>query len=1001
MNAPQLITAMTQAAFVAIFVVSLVRAIRRPLRSNVDAALFFGAVAAAILNGLILSLIGIKPGWIITGLEGGVVMSLPYLLLRLLNDFAGVRTWLMRLAELGLVLCVLGLLFLPRQRGVTIALVAYFATLAGYTGIRFGQSALRTRGVTRRRMLAVAGGSLLLGLAILTIGLQTALPGVSAWLTAAGTTLPLLSGLAYFVGFSPPAFLRRVWQGPEMTSFLRTVAASSAMSDVSQVTRTLEERVAAVVGADSASIALLDQRTGRLHFLTPAEDGGKEWGLDERLSQEVLADSRCRLVVEGNNERPAGQLPSAAVLVGPLIAGDATLGLLGAFSKRVPMFAEDDLDLFEVVAEQAALAIRSVQRNQELRHQAELLDLAHDAIVVRDLESYALTYWNRGAEVLYGWAPEEAIGHVSNDILQTQYPEPLEGIMSSFLRHGRWEGELIQTRKDGNEVVVSSRWALQRDQSGSPSGILGINTDVSERKQAMEALRTANAELEEASRHKSQFLANMSHELRTPLNAILGFSEILMDEQPGTYDADSRRRFLQMVNEGGHNLLALVNDILDLSKVEAGQMTLRPERVAIADMIGLVLETVRPLAATKEIDIRSEVDHSLFVIADSAKVRQMLLNLISNAIKFTPEKGSVVVSGHLQGEQVELAVADSGVGIAAEDLERIFVEFHQVDSGPARSQQGTGLGLALTKRFAELHGGSVRVESEVGKGSRFVISLPLEPATEQIEAGFEVENETFPDDGRPLVLVVEDHPPTALLICTQLRLGGYRTEVAKDGQEAFEKARRLQPVAVTLDILLPGIDGWDVLRALKNDESTQSLPVIVVTVVENEPLGRALGAIDYFVKPVESRTLLAKLESLTLMTKVAQRKVRVLAIDDEPPALDLIEKTLQPLGFQVIRASGGGEGIEIALSQLPDLILTDLQMPEISGFDVVVALRAEPATRATPILVLTAKDLTAADKAVLNHSVEAVLRKGSDASVDLVSWVNQVSGRGGGSEETS
>jgi len=499
----------------------------------------------------------------------------------------------------------------------------------------------------------------------------------------------------------------------------------------------------------------------------------------------------------------------------------------------------------------------------------------------------------------------------------------------------------------------------------------------------VEQLRQANAELEEASRHKSKFLAGMSHELRTPLNAILGFSELLMDDGD-TLTSSVRQNFLANIHTSGKHLLGLINDILDLAKVEAGQTELYLESVAVEGVARGVLDLLTPLADRKQIGLHL-TEEPVSVVADHQKVKQMLINLVSNAIKFTPAGGRVDVSCRRRGQEVRIAVRDTGVGIAREDLPRVFEEFEQLEPPADQTAEGTGLGLALTKRFAELHGGWVEVRSQLGRGSTFTLHLPVEAAAPAARPRVPV----AAGDG-PLILVVEDNPHAADLLTTYLTRGGYSVEVANQGSSALELARRLRPDAITLDLLLPEVDGWDVLAALKHDPETADIPVVVVTVVDSPARGRALGAVDYLVKPVDPRTLLDCLEHRRLARRTNGEEVRVLVVDDDPLHHARLEGLLSSEGYAVIKAMGGREGIRKARELAPAVVILDLLMPDLSGLDVVAALKADPATAAIPILVMTAKELSREDKRVLNAQAAAVLEKPSVAGADLLGWLDEL-----------
>jgi signal transduction histidine kinase/CheY-like chemotaxis protein len=549
---------------------------------------------------------------------------------------------------------------------------------------------------------------------------------------------------------------------------------------------------------------------------------------------------------------------------------------------------------------------------------------------------------------------------------------------------------------DGHLVVLAGPFTptFGGDELSRVQQFLAAVAAAADRVRLLESLKQANTELRDANHHKTVFLANMSHELRTPLNAILGFSELLMDAADGQYPAATRKRFLEQIHSSGKHLLGLINDILDLSKIEAGQMELRLEMVSVLDVVGQVVSTVEPLAVKSGIHLEFEAARAGQVRADEGKLKQMILNLASNAIKFTGEGGTVTIKAARVGDRLEIVVSDTGIGIGEEDIQRIFKEFQQVDSGINRKQQGTGLGLALTRSFATLHGGDVRVVSELGKGSRFTIDIPVEARVPQ-----RVENIPTAAVGRapvdmnlPLVIVVEDDPAAAELLSHQIERAGLRTEIAHTGAEALAKARTLKPAAITLDILLPDIDGWEVLTRLKQDEMTAEIPVIVVSVVDNPGLATALGALDYLVKPVEAKELVNRLTKFTPKDLTGRPRTRVLVVDDEAANREWLENVLERAGYEVALASSGLEGIELAKSQKPDVVMLDLLMPEVNGFKVIEALSADSTTRAIPIMVLTAKHLTAADLDELNRHALTIVRRGSVGAVDLLGKLRTVLG---------
>jgi CheY-like chemotaxis protein len=384
-----------------------------------------------------------------------------------------------------------------------------------------------------------------------------------------------------------------------------------------------------------------------------------------------------------------------------------------------------------------------------------------------------------------------------------------------------------------------------------------------------------------------------------------------------------------------------------------------------------------------------EVEPAVDVIeADERKVKQVVFNLLSNAVKFTPDGGQVGIMAGLDEGEIRITVWDTGIGIAPEDQARIFEEFRQVSGLDGQQREGTGLGLALARRFVELHGGRLWVESSVGQGSRFAFTLPVrimppvEAASETAKAAA-----TRMDRERPLVLVVEDDPQAAELLGLYLEGAECRAEVAWDGEEGFTKAVQLHPALITLDLLLPKVDGWDLLVRLKEEPETREIPVVIVSIVEERGKGFALGATDYLVKPVSREELMNALQRVNLTQRRRRDEITILAIDDDPMAVELVEAILTGERFRVLRAYGGEEGLTIARREIPALIILDLLMPEVDGFTVVEQLRSDPVTAAIPIIILTSKSLTPNEKERLNGKIAYLARKGEFSRAAFVELV--------------
>jgi signal transduction histidine kinase/CheY-like chemotaxis protein len=486
---------------------------------------------------------------------------------------------------------------------------------------------------------------------------------------------------------------------------------------------------------------------------------------------------------------------------------------------------------------------------------------------------------------------------------------------------------------------------------------------------------------EDANRAKSTFLAAMSHELRTPLNAIIGYGEMLAEDASD----DGRTKEvedLQKIVSAGKHLLGLINDILDLEKVDAGKMVVHCENVQVGEIVRDVVSTVKPLVEKNGNSIQVNVETGFGALwADAQKLRQSLLNLLSNASKFT-DKGTVVLDVKRVGDSAAFAVTDTGIGMTPEQLARLFQPFVQADSSTSRKYGGTGLGLALTRKFCELMGGTVSVSSREGVGSTFTILLPLAPPA---AASASIHPPPVSPAPRP-ILVIDDDPAMQDLIGRALSKEGYAVETALNGEEGLRKARALQPAAITLDVVMPGMDGLEVLKALEADPATSAIPVILITMTDDRERGFSLGASEFMTKPFDRDRLVAVLERMG----VVPSKQPILIVEDDPANRDLIRRTLEKAGWVVEEAENG----EVALARIeanrPSLVLLDLMMPQVDGFDLLARIREREDLRKIPVVVITAKDLTEDERERVTENVRQVLQKGKYSRDELLTYVRDL-----------
>jgi len=480
--------------------------------------------------------------------------------------------------------------------------------------------------------------------------------------------------------------------------------------------------------------------------------------------------------------------------------------------------------------------------------------------------------------------------------------------------------------------------------------------------------------LQQANELKTRFLSNMSHEFRTPLNSILSLSRMLLARMDGDLTAEQEKQvtFMQKAASG---LSELVNDLLDLAKVEAGKIEVRLSAFEVSDLFGTLRGMLRPLLVegTSVALIFEEADGLPTLYNDESKVAQILRNFISNAIKFT-EQGEVRVAAMHTGQTVVLSVSDTGIGLTIEDQERIFEDFVQIESPLQKQVKGTGLGLPLARKLAELLGGSLTVHSQPGKGSTFAVSLPIVyPHATELPALLQP-IAPLKADHLP-ILAVEDHKETLFIYEKHLQESRYQLIAARTLADARKALQQLRPAAIVLDILLDGQNGWTFLRELKSDEATRSIPVLVITVIDNEKQALALGADAFLIKPVDRLPLLSKLNSL-----VSQGNAQtLLLIDDDPAYRYVVKQLLADTPLQILEAVNGSEGFTLAEAAQPTAILLDLEMPEISGFDVLDQLKHNPTTQAIPVIIYSSTQLDVEAQSRLTAQSIAILSKETTA----------------------
>ena len=830
-------------------------------------------------------------------------------------------------------------------------------------------------------------------------------------------------------------------------------ALGRSASDLELVLGTVVESARRLCEADVAQLHLVEGNVYRLASSSGLSDEYLEFlnrnpvradrrslvgrvGLDRRPQQimDVLADAEY-----GRHELQ--RLGGYRTVVGvPMLLDRELVGVLSVWRTEVDPFGDRESEVLTTFAAQAAIAIRQVNlvraleaRQEDLGRKVEQLealghvgdavssslDLDHvlamiveHAVELSDTDGGSIFDFDETTEEFHIRTTFGTDAELVEALRQTQIGvhETLVGRVAVMrqpqqvvdldvaeldphlrcLKEAGWRSVLaVPIRRE--ERIIGALVVRRR----TPGGFSEEITDLLETFASQSALAILNArlfkeledkgaELEVASRHKSEFLASMSHELRTPLNAVIGFSEVLLERMFDDPLSARQEDYLRDIWESGKHLLALLNDILDLSKVEAGRMELDYSTFSVRDALETSISLVRERAVEHdiELDLRIEPDVSV-VEADELRFKQVLLNLMSNAVKFTGDRGRVEVDAAVDGGTLTVTVTDNGLGVGPEDRERIFESFERGTRGPLKTE-GTGLGLSLSKRIVALHGGRIWLESEVNVGSTFGFAVPLRANRVVGERSAQDREPRVPS--LPTVVIVEDDRRSLELLELYIEATGVDVIAARDGQEGLEVVRRLHPAAVVLDLYLPKLDGWDVLALLKADPKTSAIPVIIVSMVDERGKGFALGAADYLVKPVGRDEVLAALNRALAMP---ESQPSVVAIDDDPKALALVTTVLEREGWTVLQAVSGEDGVALARSLHPSVVLVDLVMPGMDGFDVVARLRRDPETASIPIVILTAKTLTRDDKERLRGQISYVANKGDFDSGQLADLVRR------------
>ncbi|HAG15097.1 MAG TPA: hypothetical protein DCG69_01035 [Bacteroidales bacterium] len=587
---------------------------------------------------------------------------------------------------------------------------------------------------------------------------------------------------------------------------------------------------------------------------------------------------------------------------------------------------------------------------------------------------------------------QEVIALVSIVKLEKFSPESIEVLQLSWNALSASYSNLLaseQTAKLAEKLsVLNQKLEAQAEELQQQAEELRLQSN--ELQNSADELQMQNQELiaqrkqlEESTRLKSEFLSNMSHELRTPLNSINALSRVL-SMQAKSRLTEEENNYLEVVERNGKRLLALINDILDLSKVESGKIELQPKKLKLSSVLMQVIESIQPLAKQKNVELHCDsCDKKIEIETDEDRLHQVITNIVGNAVKFT-DKGNVRVSVFSDSNIVRILVKDTGIGISKEMLPFIFDEFRQADGSITRSYEGTGLGLAIAKKIVIALQGTISVDSEIGEGSLFTIALPIqwngEKASENVVWQ---ENDQF-DEPQKRILIVDDDLNVANKIANSLALAGYQSMICSSGKEALSLAEKYKPFAMTLDLIMPEMDGFEVLQKLKENPATANIPVIVISVSDDKQTSFALGAVGYLSKPIDPQSLIAEINKLNFGAAT------VMVVDDSPIDRRVIQEMLEAENIGSILVESGRQCLEMLSHRLPDILILDLMMPEMNGFELLDHIRNNSKTADLPVIIVTSKDLTSSDKQRLVGKVKTVLSKSSLTSPKMCSEIKRI-----------